>query len=94
MATVLVVGASRGIGLEGVKRALAAGHTVRALARGAAGIDVEHASLEKIAGDALDAATVAKALAGADAVLQTLGATTGPQAVIWGTDLFSRPRAH
>ena len=90
MATVLVVGASRGIGLESVKRALAAGHTVRALARGAAGIDVEHASLEKIAGDALDAATVAKALAGADAVLQTLGATTGPQAVIWGTDLFSK----
>jgi putative NADH-flavin reductase len=90
MATVLVVGASRGIGLESVKRALAAGHTVRALARGAAGIDVEHALLEKIAGDALDAATVAKALAGANAVLQTLGATTGPRALIWGTDLFSK----
>ena len=36
MATLLVIGASRGIGLETVRRALAAGHRVRALARGAA----------------------------------------------------------
>src|SRR5262245_34098396 len=33
MATVLIIGASRGIGLEAVKAALAAGHSVRALAR-------------------------------------------------------------
>jgi NAD(P)-dependent dehydrogenase (short-subunit alcohol dehydrogenase family) len=33
MAKVLVVGASRGIGLETVKAALLAGHSVRALAR-------------------------------------------------------------
>src|SRR6185503_3936094 len=35
MATVLIIGASRGIGLEAVKAALAAGHSVRALARSA-----------------------------------------------------------
>jgi NAD(P)-dependent dehydrogenase (short-subunit alcohol dehydrogenase family) len=33
MATVLIIGASRGIGLEAVKAALDAGHAVRALAR-------------------------------------------------------------
>jgi len=33
VATVLIIGASRGIGLETVKAALEAGHSVRALAR-------------------------------------------------------------
>ena len=56
MATVLVIGASRGIGLETVKRALAAGHRVRAFARGAASIPLDAPALEKIAGDALDKA--------------------------------------
>ena len=41
MATVLVIGASRGIGLETVKRALEAGHRVRAFARGAASIPLD-----------------------------------------------------
>jgi NAD(P)-dependent dehydrogenase (short-subunit alcohol dehydrogenase family) len=35
VATVLIIGASRGIGLETVKAALEAGHSVRALARSA-----------------------------------------------------------
>ena len=35
MSTVLIVGASRGIGYETVKLALNAGHSVRALARSA-----------------------------------------------------------
>ena len=54
MATVLVIGASRGIGLETVKCALDAGHRVRAFARGAASIPIDVPALEKIAGDALD----------------------------------------
>ena len=33
MATVLIIGVSKGIGLETLKQALAAGHSVRALAR-------------------------------------------------------------
>ena len=90
MARMLVIGASRGIGLETVKRALAAGHRVRALARGVAALPVEHAELEKIAGDALDSGTVAGAVDGMEAVIETLGAPKGPQAVIWGTDLFSQ----
>jgi uncharacterized protein YbjT (DUF2867 family) len=86
----LVIGGSRGIGLQTVKRALAAGHRVRALARGVAAMPVEHAELEKIAGDALDSGTVAGAVDGMEAVIETLGAPKDPQAVIWGTDLFSR----
>ncbi len=90
MARILVIGASRGIGLETVRRALAAGHRVRALARGVAAMPVEHAELEKIAGDALDSETVARAVDGMDAVIEALGAPKTAQAVIWGTDLFSR----
>src|SRR6476659_4003922 len=50
VATVLIIGASRGIGLETVKAALKAGHLVRALARSARRIPVDHPKLEKIAG--------------------------------------------
>jgi len=90
MATVLVIGASRGIGLETVKRALAAGHRVRAFARGAGSIPLDLPALEKIGGDALDKVGVAAAVAGADAVIQSLGAPKGPQAILSGTTLFSQ----
>jgi putative NADH-flavin reductase len=90
MATVLVIGASRGIGLETVKRALDASHRVRAFARGAASIPLDAPALEKFAGDALDKTRVAAAVAGTDAVIQSLGAAKGPQAILSGTTLFSR----
>jgi uncharacterized protein YbjT (DUF2867 family) len=89
MAVVLVIGASGGIGLETVKRALAEGHRVRALARRAASIDIDRAELQKIAGDALDRAAVSAALPGAEAVLQTLGAPKDLATTLWGTRLFS-----
>jgi len=50
VATVLIIGASRGIGLETVKAALKGGHSVRALARSARRIPVDHPKLEKMAG--------------------------------------------
>ena len=90
MTTLLVIGASQGIGLETVKCALASGHEVRAFARGAAGIAIEDANLTKIVGDALDAAAVSRAVAGADAVIQTLGAPKTALAVVAGTTLFSK----
>ena len=89
MALVLVIGASRGIGLETVKAALAAGHRVRALARGAAAIAVEHAQLEKVAADALNRSAVTRALAGVDAVIETLGAPHDFGTLLSGTRVFS-----
>ena len=54
MARVLIIGASKGIGLETTRQALEAGHRVRALARSAAASGSSNANLEKIRGDALD----------------------------------------
>lgn len=91
MALVVVIGASRGIGLETVRRALAAGHRARAFARGAGGIAIDHPQLEKMTGDALDAEAVAKAIEGADAVIQSLGASerAQPWVIVAGTRVFS-----
>ena len=50
---VLIIGASKGIGLETTRQALDAGHNVRAFARSAAAIDVSNPKLEKVRGDAL-----------------------------------------
>jgi putative NADH-flavin reductase len=77
MAHVLVIGASKGIGLETVRRALEAGHSVRALARSANSIDLADPRLEKMRGDALNAADVAAALKGVDVVIQALGIRLG-----------------
>lgn len=88
MSTILVIGASQGIGLETVKAALAAGHTVRAFSRSAPRIDITDPKLEKIAGDARDPAAIAQALSGADAVVQALGIPMGRE-LLAGTRLFS-----
>jgi putative NADH-flavin reductase len=89
VATVLIIGASRGIGLETVKAALEAGHSVRALARSARRIAVDHPKLKKMAGDALEMATVKRALSGADVVIQSLGVSAGPEIIFKPTQLFS-----
>jgi uncharacterized protein YbjT (DUF2867 family) len=89
MANVLIIGASRGIGLETARAALRAGHSVRALARSAAGIPIEDANLDKVAGNALDPDTIRSALRGIDVVIQTLGVDFSPRLVFEGTRLFS-----
>jgi putative NADH-flavin reductase len=86
MARVLVVGASRGIGLATVLRAVEAGHEVRAFSRAAGRIELTHPRLEKIDGDALDRAAVEKALQSQDCVIQSLGA----KQLFAKVDLFSR----
>jgi len=70
---ILIVGASKGIGLETVRQALASGHDVRALARSAEDISVADPKLAKIRGDALNKEDVEAALTGVDAVVLTLG---------------------
>ncbi len=88
MATILIVGASKGIGLETVKAALAAGHSVRAFARSAASIPITDVRLTKVTGDALSRSDIDKALNGVDAVIQSLGVAS-PSELIFGTTLFS-----
>ena len=83
---IVVIGASRGIGLETVKAALAAGHSVRAMARSS--IAITDPRVTKIMGDATSRADLEKAIAGGDVVIQALGLAMGPQ-YLTGTTLFS-----
>lgn len=77
MARVLIIGASKGIGLETTRMALAAGHTVRALSRSASEMTLSNPKLEKVRGDALESQDVEAALQGIDVVIQTLGVGFG-----------------
>lgn len=88
MSKILIIGASRGIGLETVKAAIEAGHDVRAFARTASKIPLENALLEKFDGDALSETDVARALEGISTVVLVLGMKPGP-AYFSKTDLFS-----
>src|SRR5262249_8495283 len=90
VATVLIIGASRGIGLEAVKTCLEEGHSVRALARSARRIPVDHPRLEKISGDALEMNTMKRALTQVDVVIQSLGVSVGPEIILEPTRLFSK----
>lgn len=88
MSTVVVIGASRGVGARTVQAALAAGHDVRAIARSAGpatGGPVGTGRLTRIAASALDAVAVDAAIKGADAVILTLGSNQ----LLSGTTLFS-----
>ena len=89
MRTVLIIGASKGIGLETVRLALKAGHSVRALSRSANAIRLDDPKLEKLDGDALDRDMMERALVGVDAVIQTLGVSPAPELIFSGTRLFS-----
>jgi putative NADH-flavin reductase len=90
MAKLLIIGASRGTGLETVKVALRDGHKVRALARSAASIPIENPDLEKISGNALDSDTIRNVLEGVDVVVQTLGVDISLRALFEPTTLFLR----
>jgi putative NADH-flavin reductase len=90
MAKLLVIGASRGIGLETVRAALRAGHGVRALARSASNIPIQNPALDKVSGDALDRDAVRKALEDVEVVIQTLGVDISPRAIFERTTLFSQ----
>jgi putative NADH-flavin reductase len=84
---ILIVGASRGIGLQLIAHALGAGHAVTALVRHPEHIVARHDSFRKIKGDILDPAAVSSAVAGQDAVVCTIGKKTPWEQ---SSDLFSR----
>ena len=77
MKRVLIIGASKGIGLETTRQGLQAGHHVRALARSASAMALSGPNLEKVRGDALKTQDVEAALIGVDVVIQTLGIGLG-----------------
>ncbi|MGA8169495.1 MAG: SDR family oxidoreductase [Methylocystis sp.] len=83
---IVVIGASRGIGLEVVKQALERGFEVTALLRDPAKLELEHARLRKLRGDIGKPADVRAALSGQDAVCTCVGVNPTRKPV----ELFSR----
>jgi putative NADH-flavin reductase len=78
-----VFGATGRTGRHVVDQALAAGHTVRALARDPAKLPAGHERLTVVQGDVLDPAKVEQVVAGVDAVVSVLGhAPNAPKDVL------------
>ena len=88
--TLLIIGASKGIGRCAVDSALEHGCSVRSMARTAGNIDLDHERVEKFSGDATDQDDVRRALDGVDAVILALGIPSGPTQLLKQTTLFSR----
>lgn len=74
---VLVLGGTGGVGTHVLNGAVAAGHEVTVLARTPAKVD--HRSVTVLQGDALNADSVRRAVAGQDVVVSCLGSTQGPE---------------
>ncbi|MFJ5115304.1 NAD(P)-dependent oxidoreductase [Streptomyces sp. NPDC088551] len=70
---IAVLGATGGVGRQLVRHALADGHKVAAAVRDPAKLTTEHESLTVVRADALDAASLAEVVDGADAVLSGMG---------------------
>lgn len=90
MSRILVIGATKGIGLEVVKYALERGHEVRAFSRGADGMTLTHARLEPWPGDATSAEDLRPAIDGVDAVVSCLGIEESLSMIWKPVTLFSR----
>ena len=70
----IVFGPTGGTGGQIVRQALAAGHSVVAIARKPEAVSLNHSRLVVVAGDVLDPAWCGEGIGGADAVLSVLGA--------------------
>jgi putative NADH-flavin reductase len=89
MAKILIIGGSRGIGLEAIKCTLQRGHTATAFARNPEEITLEHPHFDRVQGDARNVADIAPALSEVDAVIMTLGVKPGPRRMFRPVTLFS-----
>lgn len=84
---VVVFGATGLAGRHVVEQALAAGHEVIAVARKASSVALKHPMLKVIEADLTQADSVARAIAGGEAVISTIGPRKGeaPGTLISGT---------
>ena len=89
MIRIVVMGGSRGIGLETVKALLGDGHEVVAFSRGADKLKLDNPALLKISGDATNEGDVRKAIEQADIVVQTLGVSLNLNLITGPINLFS-----
>ncbi len=69
----LVIGATRGIGLDVVRQGLEVGHEVTMLARNPQSFSMQHEKLTVVKGDILDQGSIERALNGQDVVCVTIG---------------------
>src|SRR5262245_35157213 len=70
---VLVIGASGGTGRHVVRRLIEGGDCVRSFVRNPVDLEVTHARLDVVQGDARDGAAVDRAVLGVDAVVVAFG---------------------
>jgi uncharacterized protein YbjT (DUF2867 family) len=89
MSRIVVMGGSRGIGLETVKALLRDGHKVVAFSRGAEKLKLNDLKLLKISGDATNDGDVRTAVEQADIVVQTLGVPLNLNLITGPINLFS-----
>ena len=89
MSRIVVMGGSRGIGLETVKALLKEDHEVVAFSRGAERLQLKHPRLLKVSGDATSERDVQMAIVGADIVVQALGVPINLQLITGPINLFS-----
>ena len=83
---IAIIGASRGIGSELLKAAIAEGHEVTALVRDPATLNISNPGLKVITGDILNPSSVATAIAGQEAICVCIGIPPTRKPV----DVFSR----
>jgi len=89
MTRILVIGASRGIGLEVCHAAAARGHFVRAMSRDSRRLGDQGDNCEAFIGDARKRKDVARALDGIDVVVQALGVPQSLDFIFSPVTLFS-----
>lgn len=80
---IIVFGSNGGIGRNVVEQALAAGHTVTAVARRPESVTLQHPQLVVRRGDVLDPASITPLFAGQEAVVSAVGAPARAATVVY-----------